>query len=140
MLKFKNSEIETVANFLGKLPLKSKASRARTLLINKLNEKFGDYTAFQKELLDEYGKKQDSGELFQDEQGNFHWEADKVDEANEAMNELGDDIVYIDTVEYRPNMKFLSLSLEDLDMELSGNDAIVYDQLMDQLEEETKGE
>lgn len=140
MLKFKNSEIETVVNFLEKLPLKTKASRARTLLINKLNEKFGDYVAFQKELLDEYGKKQDSGELFQDEQGNFYWDADKVDEANEAMNELGDDIVYIDTVEYRPNMKFLTLSLEDLDMELSGNDAIIYDQLMDQLEEEIKGE
>lgn len=140
MLKFKNSEIETVANFLNKAPLKSKASRARTLLIKKLNDKFGEYASFQKEVLEEYAKKKENGELYKDEQGNFHWEVDKVDVANNAMTEIGGEEVYLDIEEYRPNMKFLTVSLNNLDMELSGNEAIVYDLLMDQLEKETEEE
>jgi hypothetical protein len=34
----------------------------------------------------------------------------------------------------------LSLALEDLDVALSGQEAVAYDLLMDQLEKETKGE
>lgn len=75
-----------------------------------------------------------------DEHGVFTWQADHVQEGNEAFKELGDEEVFLNIEEYRPNMAFLKAALDDLDMELSGVDALVYDLLMDQLEEEIKGE
>lgn len=140
MLKFKNNQIEVISNFLQNLPLKNKASRARTLLISKLSEKLQEYVTFQKELLDKFAEKDEAGKLIQDSEGNYHWQASKVQEANEAMNELGFDEVFINLDEYRPNIENLTVALAELDIELSGQDALIYNELMNQLEAEIKGE
>lgn len=138
MLKFKNSEFVNVANFLVSIPLKTKASRARTSLINKLSLKNEEYRKFQKDLLEKYAQKDEAGELIQDENGSYPWVKETKDEAVEALTELNNEEVYINIEEYRPNMKILGLALEDLDIELSGQEAAAYDLLMDQLEEESE--
>lgn len=140
MLKFKNGEIQSYANFLSSLPLKNKASRARTQLISKLDKKFSEYAKFQREIIDKYAVKDEQGELEKDEQGNFHWVKETMEEAVQAINELSQEEVYLNLEEYRPNIKFLTLALEEIDVALSGQDALIYDGLMEQLEEETKGE
>ena len=63
-----------------------------------------------------------------------------MEEAVQAINELSQEEVYLNLEEYRPNIKFLTLALEEIDVALSGQDALIYDGLMEQLEEETKGE
>ncbi|NHI99015.1 DUF1617 family protein [Lactococcus garvieae] len=138
MLKFKNSEFVNVANFLVSIPLKTKASRARTSLVNKLSLKNEEYRKFQKDLLEKYAQKDEAGELIQDENGSYPWVKETKDEAVEALTELNNEEVYINIEEYRPNMKILGLALEDLDIELSGQEAAAYDLLMDQLEEESE--
>ncbi|MBU5243707.1 DUF1617 family protein [Lactococcus lactis] len=140
MLKFKNGEIQNYANFLSSLPLKNKASRARTQLISKLDKKFSEYAKFQREIIDKYAVKDEQGELEKDEQGNFHWVKETMEEAVQSINELSQEEVYLNLEEYRPNIKFLTLALEEIDVALSGQDALIYDGLMEQLEEETKGE
>ncbi|WP_347962762.1 DUF1617 family protein [Lactococcus formosensis] len=140
MLKFKNNELVNVANFLVSIPLKSKASRARTALVQKLSLKNEELQKFRDELLQKYAQKDEAGELIQDENGIYPWIKETEDEARETLIELHNEEVYINIEEYRPNMKILSLALDDLDIELSGQEAVVYDLLMDQLEEETKGE
>lgn len=138
LLKFKNNELVNVANFLVSIPLKTKASRARTSLVNKLSLKNEEYRKFQKDLLEKYAQKDESGELIQDENGSYPWVKETKDEAVEALTELNNEEVYINIEEYRPNMKMLSLALDDLDIELSGQEAAAYDLLMDQLEEESE--
>lgn len=138
LLKFKNNELVNVANFLVSIPLKSKASRARTALVQKLSLKNDEFRKFQKELLEKYAQKDDSGELIQDENGSYPWIKETKAEAVEAFTELNHEEVYINIEEYRPNMKLLSLALDDLDVALSGQEAVVYNLLMDQLEEESE--
>ena len=138
MLKFKNNELVNVANFLVSIPLKSKASRARTALVQKLSLKNEELQKFRDELLQKYAQKDDSGELIQDENGVYPWIKETEDEARETLIELHNEEVYINIEEYRPNMKLLSLALEDLDVALSGQEAVAYDLLMDQLEEESE--
>lgn len=135
LLKFKNNELVNVANFLVSIPLKSKASRARTALVQKLSLKNDEFRKFQKELLEKYAQKDDSGELIQDENGSYPWIQETKAEAVEALIELNNEEVYINIEEYRPNMKLLSLALDDLDVALSGQEAVAYNLLMDQLEE-----
>lgn len=138
MLKFKNNELVNVANFLVSIPLKSKASRARTALVQKLSLKNDEFRKFQKELLEKYAQKDDSGELIKDENGSYPWIQETKAEAVEALTELNNEEVYINIEEYRPNMKLLSLALDDLDVALSGQEAVAYNLLMDQLEEESE--
>lgn len=138
LLKFKNNELVNVANFLVSIPLKSKASRARTALVQKLSLKNDEFRKFQKELLEKYAQKDDSGELIQDENGSYPWIKETKAEAVEALTELNNEEVYINIEEYRPNMKLLILALDNLDMELSGQEAVAYNLLMDQLEEESE--
>lgn len=138
LLKFKNNELVNVANFLVSIPLKSKASRARTALVQKLSLKNDEFRKFQKELLEKYAQKDDSGELIQDENGSYPWIKETKAEAVEALTELNHEEVYINIEEYLPNMKLLSLALDDLDVALSGQEAVAYNLLMDQLEEESE--
>ncbi|WP_270264768.1 DUF1617 family protein [Lactococcus formosensis] len=138
MLKFKNNELVNVANFLVSIPLKSKASRARTALVQKMSLKNDEFRRFQKELLEKYAQKDDSGELIKDENGSYPWIQETKAEAVEALTELNNEEVYINIEEYRPNMKLLSLALDDLDVALSGQEAVAYNLLMDQLEEESE--
>lgn len=138
LLKFKNNELVNVANFLVSIPLKSKASRARTALVQKLSLKNDEFRKFQEELLEKYAQKDESGELIQDENGSYPWIKETKAEAVEALTELNNEEVYINIEEYRPNMKLLSLALDNLDMELSGQEAVAYNLLMDQLEEESE--
>lgn len=138
MLKLKNSEIISVINFLTIAPLKTKASRARSVVIKKLVEKNDELNKFQDEILEKFAEKDENGEVIKDEHGTSHWEKDHIKEGNEAIQELRDEEIYINIEEYRPNMKILGLALDNLDMELSGQDAIAYDLLMDQLEEESE--
>lgn len=140
MLKLKNIELPSTIAFLNRISLRTKASRARTLLVKKLDIRLQEYVKFQQEILDKFAVKDDTGEVVKDEHGVFTWQADHVQEGNESFKELGDEEVLLNIEEYRPNMAFLKAALDDLDMELSGVDALVYDLLMDQLEEETKGE
>jgi Protein of unknown function (DUF1617). len=138
LLKFKNNELVNVANFLVSIPLKSKASRARTALVQKLSLKNEELQKFRDELLQKYAQKDETGELIQDENGVYPWIKETEDEARETLIELHNEEVYINIEEYRPNMKLLSLALEDLDVALSGQEAVAYDLLMDQLEEESE--
>lgn len=140
MLKLKNIELPPTIAFLNRISLRTKASRARTLLVKKLDARLQEYVKFQQEILDKFAVKDDTGEVAKDEHGIFTWEEAHVQEGNEAFKELGDEEVFLNIEEYRPNMVFLKAALDDLDMELSGVDALVYDLLMDQLEEEIKGE
>ncbi|EKF50444.1 DUF1617 family protein [Lactococcus garvieae] len=140
MLKFKNGEITPTINFLSQLPLKNKSSRARTVLVKKLTEKNEEYTKFQVEIIEKYGERDEKEQLVEIAPGSFKIQKEYVSEANEILQELLEEEVYINVEEYRPNIKFLVTALNKLDMELAGQDALLYDNLLDKLEKESEGE
>lgn len=137
MLEFKNSELVIYGNFLGSLNLKNKASRARTKLVKKLSEKLEEYNTDRNDLIDKYGSHDNEGNLIRDGD-NIKIEKEVREEATQAFTELDNEIIRVDIEEYRPNIKFLTLALDELDTDFSSNDATIYDGLMDKLEEENK--
>ena len=135
MLEFKNSELVVYGNFLAGLNLKNKASRARTKLVTKLSDKLEEFNTDHNDLIEKYGQHDNEGNLIRDEADSIKLEENLTEEATQAFLELDNEIVRIDIEEYLPNIKFLTLALDELDTDFSNNDAAIYDSLMDKLEE-----
>jgi len=142
ILNFKNRDIEVIANFLGNLTLKNTASRGRTKLISMLSEKNEERTADIKEVVDRYGKR-DGGDVVQSTpDGNVAWQDGKENEALNEVADINNEIIGVNYTEYIEKMKCLQSGLETIDDGLSNDDAIIYDLIMTQFEEnmESKGE
>ena len=133
-IKLKNKELQVVGVFLGELGLKGKGSRARTWLCKRLEDKLKDYIAELGEIQKEYAKQDEEGNVMTSE-GNtllFETEEDERTYYIEA-NKLAEEETIIDCTETMSKMKSLLAGLENLDVELKGNDAAVYDAVCEQL-------
>lgn len=128
-LTFKNAELVPVANFLGGLSLKNKASRGRTKLIKFISNKNDEYNEERSEALDPYFKDK---ELLKDADGNI----DKENEAKatKVASEIEAETAVIEFTEYSDKMKALYESIVEYPSEFDGTDAAIYDLLMDQFE------
>lgn len=139
-IKFKNQEITPIANFLGDLKLTNKASRGRTKIIKLLDKKQQEMQGDLDKLRDQFFKKDDNGEFViqkDDNGGQFYVYIDdskKVEHQKEVLDIENEEAV-INVEEYQQKIKNLYKALEDLDKELSNQDAVVYDTLMDKLDE-----
>ncbi|MDG2981222.1 DUF1617 family protein [Latilactobacillus curvatus] len=134
-LTFKNSELSVVGNFLGTLSLKNKASRGRTKLIKLISAKNDEYVEERKETLEPYIKKDEAGNSVEgDTPGSVVLIEEKTGEANAAIKEIDEESAVIDFTEYSEKMKALYEAIIDYTSELSNQDAMAYDLLMDQLE------
>ena len=134
-LTFKNSELSVVGNFLGTLSLKNKASRGRTKLIKLISAKNDEYNDDRKETLEPFIKKDEAGNNIEgNTPGSVVLIEEKQDEANTAIKEIDGEFAVIEFTEYSEKMKALFDSIADYPSELSGQDAMAYDLLMDQFE------
>lgn len=142
ILTFKNNELVPVANFLIGLDLKNKASRGRTKLVKLLAEKNNE---FQKELTEETDKfllKDENGDKVPGEdEGTFKTIEGKALEANTVKEEISNEEAVIEFTEYSEKFAALRGELNSYDRELNGQDAIIYDLLMETFEniDEEKG-
>ncbi|GFH42749.1 hypothetical protein Hs30E_13000 [Lactococcus hodotermopsidis] len=136
MLTFKNQELAPVINFLGKLALAPKASRCRSKLIKKLMEKYEEFSEDEKNLFEKYGERDDKGNLVKTDDGNYKLVPETAKECLKEQRILVDEEVMIALDEIEEKVKYLVAQLDELDIEFSGNDAVIYDTLMDKLEEE----
>lgn len=142
ILTFKNNELVPVANFLIGLDLKNKASRGRTKLVKLLAEKNSE---FQKELTEETDKfllKDENGDKVPGEdEGTFKTIEGKALEANTVKEEISNEEAVIEFTEYSEKFAALRGELNSYDRELNGQDATIYDLLMETFEnnDEEKG-
>lgn len=140
-IKIKNIETGQIFNFLQNLELKGKASRGRTQLMKRLDEKNKEFLDDLTELQKEHFETDDNGDLISDENGTLTplGEAD-AREAEEKGTELQQEVVEINFGEYSSKYEALFSALDELDVPLVGQQAELYDTLMTayEAEEENK--
>ncbi|MDN5446682.1 MAG: DUF1617 family protein [Lactococcus lactis] len=119
---------------------KGRQSRAVTKFGKLLAEKLAELQNDEKELISQYYEVNDDGNAKKDDEGNLVLLDDAILEDYDAdWDDLHDESVVIDLTEYHPYLTHLISGLLDWDQELSGADAVIYDELLDLLEElETK--
>lgn len=136
MLSLKNKELAPIINFLSEAELSPKASRCRSKLVKKLMEKYEEFSEDEKNLFEKYGERDDDGELIKTDEQKYKLVPDTAKECLAEQQLLIDEEVMITLDEIKEKVKYLVTKLDKLDMKLSGNDAVIYDVIMDKLEEE----
>ncbi len=136
MLSLKNKELAPVINFLTALELSPKASRCRSKLVKKLMEKYEEFSEDEKNLFEKYGERDDDGELIKTDEQKYKLVPDTAKECLAEQQLLIDEEVMITLDEIKEKVKYLVTKLDKLDVKLAGNDAVIYDVIMDKLEEE----
>ncbi|MBP1040360.1 DUF1617 family protein [Vagococcus sp. BWB3-3] len=136
IINFKNGELELTHKFLIEIKLKGRKSRSRSLLCNRINEKFIERGEQRTEIQKEYAKlREDDGEMIVDDTGTILFETDQDrKDCIKAINEHELEEVAIDCTEILSHMQTLLNALDELDDELSGVEAAIYDTVCEQLE------
>lgn len=136
MLSLKNKELAPIINFLSEVKLSPKASRCRSKLVKKLLEKHAELKEDLEVIIDKFGKRDENDKIIQLEDGNVEFSDDRKEEGIKEQQILLDEEVFINLDEIKDKVKFLVSKLDKLDVKFAGNDAVIYDVLMDKLEEE----
>lgn len=114
---------------------KGKQSRAVAKFSKLLIAKCIELEEDEKELIAQYFEVEEDGNAKKDDTGiSVLLEDASKSEYDTEWSDLHSESVVIDLTEFQPYVEPLIKGLEDWDQELSGNDAIVYDELLDLLE------
>ena len=114
---------------------KGKQSRAVTKFGKLLLEKCTELQEDEKELIAQYFEVKEDGNANKDDIGQpILLGGASESEYNSEWANLHDEPTIIDITEYQPYLESLIKGLEEWDQELSGTDAIIYDELLDLLE------
>ena len=136
MITLKNCNLIDVVEFLDKVELPPKASRARSKLNRLFISKVGELNNDERELLEKYGKRGEDGKLIEDN-GNFTLVPETAAEFHQEKAALFDEVTSVNVDEIEDKLGALIEALENSDMKLSGKDAEALDVLLDALEAET---
>lgn len=137
MLQVKNEAIVNLVTFLEKLELTPKASRVRTKVNKLLGSKVEELYKDEMDLLDRFGKKDGDGKLIQSD-GAYSLIEDTAPNYHQEKAELLSEIIHIEVRELHDKLPVLIEELENSEEKLSGQQAEIFDDLMDLLEDELK--
>ena len=129
-ITLKNTELPTAIQFLKDLNLKGSDSRCRSKLVKLLEVPMQEFAQDEAELLKEYDLLDEQGQIKQD------GEQEKVRQFKVEQNKLYQEQVIIDSGTYTPQIEKLKDILENIKIELSGDNAEIYDRLLDEMEGE----
>lgn len=137
MLQVKNEAIVNLVTFLEKLELTPKASRVRTKVNKLLGSKVEELYKDEMDLLDRFGKKDGDGKLIQSDSA-YSLIEDTAPNYHQEKAELLSEIIHIEVRELHDKLPVLIEELENSEEKLSGQQAEIFDDLMDLLEDELK--
>lgn len=136
-IKIKNTEIIPTFEFLQDLELLAKASRGRNRLQTRLAEKNKEFADDLMDIQKEYFKTNSDGELITEDGTNLiPIEGSDLQEFNNKVYELNDENAEIIFGEDSDKLEALFAALDDLQIPLSGQKALIYDMLMTAYEEQ----
>ncbi|EOH87222.1 hypothetical protein UAS_01166 [Enterococcus asini ATCC 700915] len=138
MLKIKNEELVDVITFLEEFELQPKVSRVRTKLVKLIREKIDELYKDEVELLQRFGKKDEEGNLIQDN-GNFSLLPETAAEYHKEKADLLNEDSVIDVAELHSKLPLLIGGLEDSEVTISGKKAETLELVLELLETEVKG-
>ncbi|MFT8584828.1 DUF1617 family protein [Liquorilactobacillus hordei] len=135
LIEFENGELVAVGNFLAQAKLKGKASRGRTKLIKLIEEKNKEYNEERDTVRDPYFQVDDNGEKIVKDNKYVLKDTSKGKDLDKELADLAEETVGIEFTEYNEKIKALYDALNNYNYELSNADAVIYDLLLDKLEE-----
>ncbi|EKR9290970.1 DUF1617 family protein [Enterococcus faecalis] len=138
MLKIKNEELVDVITFLEGFELQPKVSRVRTKLVKLIREKIDELYKDEVDLLERFGKKDEEGNLIQDN-GNFSLLPETAADYHKEKADLLNEDSVIDVAELHDKLPLLIGGLEDSEVTISGKDAETLELILGLLETEVKG-
>ncbi|MDG6143207.1 DUF1617 family protein [Lactococcus formosensis] len=124
--------------FLEEFELQPKVSRVRTKLVKLIREKIDELYKDEVELLQRFGKKDEEGNLIQDN-GNFSLLPETAAEYHKEKADLLNEDSVIDVAELHSKLPLLIGGLEDSEVTISGKKAETLELVLELLETEVKG-
>ena len=139
-LKIKNKNIEIIYKIFSELPItKMKANRVRAKLLKKLEEKFNNFIEDRKETLELYVEFDKEGKPISND-GKLQFKEDYTEkDLTKDIDELANELIIIQSGEYSNRFIDLFDDLENLEVQLSAQEIILLDELLEQYENQ-KGE
>ena len=125
----KNRDLAKAIKFLNSLNLKGKDSRSRSKFIRLLERYFEELKDDELELLREFDLLDENGNIKQDTD-----DTNSIRLFNTEQEKLYSEQVVINCEDIIDRMNTLKDVLENLDTELSGDDAYIYDYLLDEMD------
>ena len=138
MLNIRNEELVDVITFLEGFELQPKVSRVRTKLVKLIRTKIDELYKDEVDLLQRFGKKDEEGNLVQDN-GNFSLLPETAVEYHKEKADLLNEDSVIDVAELHDKLPLLIGGLEDSEVKVSGKDAEALELVLELLEIEVKG-
>lgn len=135
MMKFINSELVAVSQFLKNAELTPKVSRVRTKLRKCIQSKIDELYKDEIELVEKYGERDDEGELIEKD-GSFSLVAKTAIEYHQEKNILLEEEVNINVDELTSKLSLLLEAFDNSETKVSGSEAEILDLIMEKLESE----
>ncbi|MCO5496047.1 MULTISPECIES: DUF1617 family protein [Enterococcus] len=129
-IKLKNKEITTAINFLDRMNLKPKDSRHRSKFVKQLNKALLELSEEEKTLMNKFELIDSNGQLKSDNDRRI----DNVLAFNREQTILLEEEIIVEGGMYAKNLSEVQRILSEYDGVLSGEEAQIYDRLMDEFE------
>ncbi|MFS1032960.1 hypothetical protein ACFC9G_13505 [Enterococcus casseliflavus] len=129
-IKLKNKEITTAINFLERMNLKPKDSRHRSKFVKQLNKALLELSEEEKTLMNKFELIDSNGQLKSDNDRKI----DNVLAFNREQTILLEEEIIVEGGMYAKNLSEVQRILSEYDGVLSGEEAQIYDRLMDEFE------
>lgn len=135
-LTFHNYELILAIHFLQQLELKASDSRHRTKLVKELTKLNDELVKEQMELIENFGERNenDGSLIYNEDNKSYMINAEKHQEYNQENNKLLLEEVVITGGPYIHNIKQMESILANYTGELSGEQANIYDKILDEFE------
>lgn len=140
VIKISNEKLNKVYDLLQGIPLKAKQSRHRTKFTKMIVERLKEVIDDEQELIKEHCHLDENGEPKKKDDGT-RWDIKDLKAFSKDREELYKEEMIIEGGDVTGILKTVKKILDNLDKELSGEEADIYDYLMDQFdayEEEKK--
>ena len=134
LLTFKNSNLVPVIKLLNSIEIKGKYSRSRSKVVNVFMQKFEELQKDERSLIEEYCNKDENGEVVMLDSTTFDVPKELEGELTTAKAELFAEEFSIETGELDQHFLNLRETLENLDKLLKGDEADIYDIILDELD------
>ncbi len=129
-IKLKNKEITIAINFLDRMNLKPKDSRHRSKFVKQLNKALLELSEEEKTLMNKFELIDSNGQLKSDNDRKI----ENVLAFNREQTILLEEEIIVEGGMYAKNLSEVQRILSEYDGVLSGEEAQIYDRLMDEFE------
>jgi hypothetical protein len=134
-IRLKNRHIVSLIPFLQGMKLKGERSRARSKLLNLAMDAYASLHDSELELLREYAVLDSGGEPKVSEDGSFSLREGNAKGYLAEREKLFSEVAEIEGGTYTSHLEVMRQALVDYGEDLSGDEAALYDALMDAFEE-----